>query len=523
MKEEVIAALGEDFTLSPLSGKLKPNGRFRLIIDASFPYDKDRVVPSWIWNPDMPGSINSTIDVANYPATMSSVPKLVEVLWRAGRRGEACKMDWTAAYKHQAVSKEDLKLQVIEFGGRYFIELKLMFGTKSSPGIFDDLAKCFLKSVVGLVPGFSHQDFIQHLDDVIGSGLEGRGAPVWNFYETYRREAAIAGIRLDATGNIDKMQPPGKELIGLGVMFNIKEWTWRYKADKLARILIQLDRLRKGELIASKEMQSLVGKLVDVRPLVRGGRYNMLYMLRAAQQAEELGRDIVPQQELRDQASWWIVALQAANIWSPIVNPRQYVPSNAVEGWTDAAGGSLSHVGAGVGGLIPPFLYYYLPWPHWLNAGGKNSDGIVFKNKLSCLELLGPLILLSTCGDVVQGSHLRVYIDNMGAVEIFRKGHSTSCGYTSTIAKALYEIAEAIGARVTVEKITRCSDAGSYTADMLSKANFREFKHMMPLRESPREVPRSILRWIKDPQEDLSWSNEILKDMEKQGIEVMRL
>ena len=74
-----------------------------------------------------------------------------------------------------------------------------------------------------------------------------------------------------------------------------------------------------------------------------------------------------------------------------------------------------------------------------------------------------------------------------------------------------------------MEKITRCSDAGSYRADMLSKANFREFKHMMPLRESPREVPRSILRWIKDPQEDLSWSNEILKDMEKQGIEVMRL
>ena len=93
MKEEVIAALGEDFTLSPLSGKLKPNGRFRLIIDASFPYDKDRVVPSWIWNPDMPGSINSTIYVANYPATMSSVPKLVEVLWRAG--GEEKQTRWT--------------------------------------------------------------------------------------------------------------------------------------------------------------------------------------------------------------------------------------------------------------------------------------------------------------------------------------------------------------------------------------------------------------------------------------------
>ena len=52
---------------------------------------------------------------------------------------------------------------------------------------------------------------------------------------------------------------------------------------------------------------------------------------------------------------------------------------------------------------------------------------------------------------------------------MYRKGHSTKCVYTSSIAKALYEVAEAIGATVTVEKIKRCSDRGSYTADMISK------------------------------------------------------
>jgi hypothetical protein len=56
-----------------------------------------------------------------------------------------------------------------------------------------------------------------------------------------------------------------------------------------------------------------------------------------------------------------------------------------------------------------------------------------------------------------------------GAVDVYRKGHSTKCVYTSTIAKALYEVADAIGATVTVEKVKRCSDCGSYTADMISK------------------------------------------------------
>ena len=56
-----------------------------------------------------------------------------------------------------------------------------------------------------------------------------------------------------------------------------------------------------------------------------------------------------------------------------------------------------------------------------------------------------------------------------GAVDVYRKGHSTQCVYTSTVAKALFEVAEAIGASVTIEKVKRCSDRGSYTADMISK------------------------------------------------------
>ena len=56
-----------------------------------------------------------------------------------------------------------------------------------------------------------------------------------------------------------------------------------------------------------------------------------------------------------------------------------------------------------------------------------------------------------------------------GAVDVYLKGHSTKCVYTSTIAKALCEVAEAIGAKLTVEKIKRCSDRGSCTADMISE------------------------------------------------------
>jgi len=107
-----------------------------------------------------------------------------------------------------------------------------------------------------------------------------------------------------------------------------------------------------------------------------------------------------------------MVALAMADRRSPILHPEVQVPSHAMEGWTDAAGGTTSHVGAGLGGLVPPFRYFYLPWPQWLNRREANSDGVKFASKLTCLELLGPLVLLATCRDMAAGGHLRVYVDN---------------------------------------------------------------------------------------------------------------
>ena len=64
-------------------------------------------------------------------------------------------------------------------------------------------------------------------------------------------------------------------------------------------------------------------------------------------------------------------------------------------------------------------------------------------------------------------------------------------------------------------------DRGSYTADMISKGNLNEQRRMMPLREDPCEVPRSIIDWVKDPRMDFGWSKLILKELEEKGVEVV--
>ena len=253
----------------------------------------------------------------------------------------------------------------------------------------------------------------------------------------------------------------------------------------------------------------------------RWDRQHLLFFLLESQQYLRKDEKVPVTRQLREQAAWWSTALLAARDGSPIVNPDRGAPSTAVEGFCDAAGGKNTSIGAGVGGLVPPFRYFYLPWPRWLNLGMPNSEGVVFAHKLSCLELLGALITLTIGVDLAAGGHLRVYVDNQGAVDIYRKGHSTACHYTSTVEKAIFEVAQATGVRVTVEKIRRCSNRGAYTADQISKGNLAELRRMMPLRQNPCEVPRSIISWVRDPTVDMHLATKILADLEETGIEVI--
>ena len=100
---------------------------------------------------------------------MSSVRKFVKCLVQTGVNSYIIKADWESAYKHVAVREEDIPLQFIQWGGRYFAELKLVFGTISSPGIYDDLAKVVFW-IARMRVSYPARLTQQHLDDTFGCG-----------------------------------------------------------------------------------------------------------------------------------------------------------------------------------------------------------------------------------------------------------------------------------------------------------------------------------------------------------------
>ena len=497
-------------TVSPIATRLKPNGKARIILNFSYPYDLKGVPDDYYTECD-PGSVNSGISSEDFPVRMSSVKKFVKCLTHSGVNCYIMKADWQNAYKHIAVREDDIPLQFIQWGGRYFAELKLVFGTVSSPGIFDDLAKLVFWIARELV-SYPARLTEQHLDDAFGCGDDRRR--LLSLYESYRAVADQRGVRLASEDDPEKMLKPCKEATILGVQFETDSWHWFISEEKMARIVGNLKEIVEDSEVQNQKLLSTVGRIVDVAHLVPQGRLNMGFLIKEGDSELRKSAMVIPSPQARRQAKWWLEHIQWACWRSVILDPDRGISPLAVPAFTDAAGGSYTSVGNGLGGVVFPKTWFYFNWPKNVQLNWKNEDGVGFKNKLTCLEAVGPLVAVCTGHRLIRNSAMEVFVDNQGAVDIARKGYSTSDPYSYTIIKAAFDVAHGLNAELKVTKVRRCSNVGSVIADDLSKGQLGSLKRMMPGRDvDPAHVPRVILKWLRDPFIDMDLGKAILREM----------
>ena len=149
-----------------------------------------------------------------------------------------------------------------------------------------------------------------------------------------------------------------------------------------------------------------------------------------------------------------------------------------------------------------------------INGLGADDRGRRLGRKMSLLELIGPLLVVSAGASICRGTSVRVWVDNSGSVHIWRKGYCSPCPLTTTVARATHVVASGLGCRLDVAKITRCSTRGAVQADNLSKAAFHRFLGLWegPLPD-PSRVPLALLRWIRRPVPSDSLGDRILDEI----------
>ena len=124
----------------------KPDSSVRLIVDMSHSHNAEAKLGG---GEALSANVSITDEMI---VEMTSIKRWTGVLhWVA----EAAKNNWNAAYKHMGVVEEDHMLQVIEWGGRYFIESQLVFGCKSSPFFYNEVGRMLSTGSTGnhLCPG----------------------------------------------------------------------------------------------------------------------------------------------------------------------------------------------------------------------------------------------------------------------------------------------------------------------------------------------------------------------------------
>ena len=484
----------------------KPNGSARIILNLSAPKGM---------------SVNDGITADEFPAVMSSTAAWVEVLNRAGVGAWITKTDWASAYKQVTVREEDIVLQWFEWGGKFFAELCLIFGSASSAGIFDDAAKLVL-DMVCRVTGFSREMICQHLDDICAASSD-RGR-LEKFDSGFKAVAAKLGVKLAPRDDHDKTFAPCQKGVVFGVEYDTVAWTWALPEKKKWGIVAAIRKATESQSMTAKEVQSLAGKLINIRPLIPAGKFNIDYIMGAL--AESSSADsITLSGDCKRQLAFWEAAVIACNGGLSIPETEDSLPPWALNAYTDAAGGTLDSLGRGTGGVLGD-RWFYVPWSTGVNGGFVRVDGKKVGRKLTALELIGPLIALVAFADECRRWPVNIWVDNAGSVGVWRKGYSNYCRLCTTLVKAISVVAAGLGCRVAVQKITRCSNRGAVIADMLSKARFGEAA-LLARRDGhrwqpePARVPGVLLDWVAAPRPDDDLGHRLLIHLAASGVPVL--
>ena len=229
--------------ISSIMTRPKPDNTVRVILNLSGPKG---------------ASVNEGINPKDFPAKMSSTWKWIQVLNRAGIGCSFCKVDWADAYKHIAVHHSDLDLQWFSWLGRFFAELCLIFGSASSAGIFDAIAKVLIFIVIAK-SGLNSNFVIQHLDDCCAAGPVGTNL-CKSFDDTFTDVAREVGVVLAPRDEPDKSFGPSTSGTVLGVFYNTEDWTWGIPSKKLTLILRSIAQFLASKSVKQGEIWSLVGK-----------------------------------------------------------------------------------------------------------------------------------------------------------------------------------------------------------------------------------------------------------------------
>ena len=368
----------------------------RLIVDLSAPHNLTHC-----------HSINDLIDKDDYSLTYVKVDDAIRIIkTMRSNCGEhpiyLCKTDMADAFKQIPIHTTMVPFHGVKWKDSYYFYTRLVFGSRSSPKIFDTLASvvCWI-----LENNYSVSPLLHLLDDFLGICPPNRDPQ--RFMNTMIQVFNNLGIPLSAKKTIG----PVETVEYLGIEISTKEMVARLPQAKLTRIrqfvrtFLTLKKCKKQQLL------SLLGHLQFACRVIPVGRSFTARLLKASTTVNNLAFYVYLNIECRKDLLMWDKLLTDWNGVSLFLDLATTDTAD-MELFTDASG-------IGFGGYYQG-EWFAGPWPDNLTQSLDSELSIAFQ------ELYPIVVAAVLFGRQWRRKQILFYCDNMATVFAINKARSHS-------------------------------------------------------------------------------------------------
>ena len=172
-------------------------------------------------------------------------------------------------------------------------------------------------------------------------------------------------MRLADLTQKDKMFEPRTDGQVLGIDYDSLEMVWYLSEEKMGSIMELIEKLREDGEGTARKMKKLCGKLVDIRDLVEGAKYYLAHLIMAANvftEKEDMEKMVQVEEWLEKDLCFFSMVLPVYSRRTELQDPDKRAMAGSPKAYTDAAGGSRTNVGRGVGILVENKIWTYVPW-----------------------------------------------------------------------------------------------------------------------------------------------------------------
>ena len=433
----------DNYRVSPLGLVIgKYSGKKRLIVDLSSPHEDPETE-----------SINILIDKDACSLTYVKIDDAIKAIQRYGKGALMCKMDISNAFKNLPIKSCQWPYFCVKWRNLYYVYVRLVFGCRSSPKIFDTLSQALCWIACN---NYGIETIFHLLDDFLTVDIP--DSCIGN--RTMALLTLLFG-RLQIPLAQHKCIGPTVCLEYLGIILDSNNMEARLPIDKIQRILQFIEKLLGKSGCTKLELLQLLGHFNFASRVILPGRSFVSYLIRLSTTVKGLHQYVHLDKHCQDDLRMWYRFLCDWNGVS-LFYDNALTCSADMELYTDA-----SLVGFGA---IFRQQWFSSAWPKEIPSVEDGDLSMAFRE-------LYPIVAAA----VLWGKHwtakrIIFVCDNLSAVYILQKGRS-KCMAIMKLIRTLTWTAAVCNFHFTARHLAGIKNK---IADSLSRLLLQQFRQLAP-------------------------------------------